>query len=96
MTAEGFFRDTPLWGLLLLLFFALALARELGSWAYRRLRRLSDKSSTTDEGYILSVSLSNRDGHVDEAPGRFRRAQNTAFCMTKGCDAASRAAYVAH
>lgn len=55
---EEFFREAPLWSILLLLFLAMSLAREFGAWA-RRLegRRARKEGAATDEGYILTAEL---------------------------------------
>jgi hypothetical protein len=58
MTAERFFREAPLWSILLLLFLVMGVARELGAWARRVEGRIPRKEGgATDEGYILSAVL---------------------------------------
>jgi hypothetical protein len=58
MTPERFFREGPLWGILLLLFLIMGLARELGAWARRREGQVARKEGgATDEGYILTAVL---------------------------------------
>jgi hypothetical protein len=58
MTVERFFRDAPLWLILLLLFVVMGLAREFGAWARRREGQVARKEGAAiDEGYILSAVL---------------------------------------
>jgi hypothetical protein len=58
MTPERFFREAPLWGILLVLFLLMGSARELGAWARRREGRVARKEGgATDEGYILTAVL---------------------------------------
>lgn len=55
---EAFFREAPLWSILLLVFLAMALAREFGAWGRRLEGRISRKEGVaTDEGYILTSVL---------------------------------------
>jgi uncharacterized membrane protein HdeD (DUF308 family) len=56
MVAESFFRITPLWTLSLLLFLAMAAAREIGIWVRRRVGAARSGNSG-NENYILSAVL---------------------------------------
>lgn len=56
MTADTFFWNTPLWVVSILLFLAMAAAREIGVWARHR-AGASRKGSTGNESYILSAVL---------------------------------------
>jgi hypothetical protein len=58
MTAERFFKEAPLWSILLSLFLVMGLAREVGAWARRREGRVArGEGGATDEGYILTAVL---------------------------------------
>ncbi|MDR2220233.1 MAG: hypothetical protein LBE24_06590 [Methylobacillus sp.] len=56
MTADTFFWNTPLWVVSILLFLAMAAAREAGVWARRR-AGFAKAVSTGNESYILSAVL---------------------------------------
>lgn len=58
MVAERLFQDVPLWILLIAIFAAMALARELGAWARRRFGRdAGEGDPPADESVILTAVL---------------------------------------
>jgi hypothetical protein len=58
MTAERFFREAPLWSILLLLLLLMGASREVAAWARRREGRVARaEGGASDEGYILTSVL---------------------------------------